>query len=160
MDEDRPKLNQGAYFGSEIGMYGAMLKIGSFLTIVGIAIVIIGFSIVPKSVIGITGIVILFIGLMLAFSGYTGYRDEMKKYGRKRVYTGYGKGSITSGIFSVLIMAYPFIAIGLGIVAIILGKMALSKGDNTYASAGLLAGIIGLVGGVIVWGLFYFSGAG
>ncbi len=151
---------KGEYFGEELGMYHMMFKVGILLTLLGFALVLGGMMLFPQTVLSLIGMLAVFIGLMVLFSGYLGIKDEEKKKGKKRIYTSYGSVSLYIGGTAGIAIFWPWFSIPLGAVAIFLGKKGLDKGDNTYASAGLLGGIIGIVGGAIVWSLFLFSGVG
>ncbi len=145
-------------FGSDLGSYELMLKAGIVFIIIAIALIGVGIMLFPETIISLIGVVFLFLAILVGLSGYIGVKDEMKKKGKKRIYTGFGEASAFIGGFSAIIIFGPWFSIPLGALAIVLGKRGLDKGDNTYASAGIIAGIVGVIGGAVIWAMFYFTG--
>lgn len=145
-------------FGSEAKMYLHMLHFGEFMSLLGLALTIAGIFVTTGDTLAVIGEVILILGLLVLISGYLGYRDEMKKKGKKRVYTLPGMASIYVGGFSAIIIFGPWFSIPIGAIGMLLGVMGMKRGDNTYASAGVIAGAVGVFGGIGMWLLYYFSG--
>jgi len=93
----------------------------------------------------ILGVILAFIGLMCAVSGWMGVAEEKKKYGVKRKSTPAGLAALFLGIGSVFLSSGPYISIVLGAVAIICAVIAVKKGDNEYGAAGGISGAIGII---------------
>lgn len=102
------------------------------------------------------GIVLLFIGLMCALSGWLGLGEEKKKYGIKRKSTITGIAALITGILSVFASTVPYISIVLGVLAILLGVKAVRDGDNEYGLVGGICGAIGLIVNLYIMFLFTF----
>lgn len=152
---------KSSVFGTEVAQYRAMLRIGVVIFTAGLFFIIVSyflFSGVAESIFNMIGYLSFFIGLILMGHGYLGVRDELKKMGQRKKYTLFGKISIFFGGFSATIAAFPVIAVPLGVVAIIVGYVGLKRGDNTYATAGLIAGIIGVVAGSLIEAIFLITG--
>jgi hypothetical protein len=128
-------------FGSprRIRTYKILLYVGLGLLIAGGILLPLGENLM------IWGIVLVFIGLMCAVSGWLGLREEKKKYGLKRKSTTAGIGALALGVASVFLSNGPYISIILGILAIILAIKAVKEGDNEYGLAGGICGAIGII---------------
>ncbi len=143
-------------FGGEIGFYTKMYKLGLWMTLVGI-IIIVSAIFFNNFIISTISIVLIFLGIMLAFAGYTGYKDEKKKFGMVKHYTHWGSFGTGFGIASVFTMGHMiFISIILGVIGIIFGIIAKKKGDNVNAEGGTYIGTMGIVGNLIIIILLYF----
>ena len=152
---------ESLFFGTEVAQYRTILKIGTVISVVGLFFIVISYFLfmgVADLIFNMAGYLSFFIGLILAGNGYLGVRDELKKMGQRRKYTVFGKISVLVGGVSATIAAFPVIALPLGIVAIIMGCVGLMRGDNTYATAGLIAGIIGVVAGSLIEAIFLITG--
>lgn len=91
------------------------------------------------------GIAFLFIGFMCLVAGFLGLREEFKKYGTERVETRYGKGALAVGVIGLSSIHFPPLSLVCAIGAIVLGKKALKRGDNTYGRDGMICGIVALL---------------
>lgn len=160
MKDKNSNPNHSEYFGEEAKMYMKMLKMGEILSILGLPLTVLGYTLFIYLLLQTIGIILLFIGVILLLTGYMGYKEEAEKRGIRKVYTKSGIVSIFTGIISVFVMYYPYLSIVLGIIAVITGKRGMNKRDNTYASAGVISGIVGIAGSAIILGLFYFSKQG
>jgi hypothetical protein len=107
----------------------------------------------------IASVSLLFIGAMCAISGYVGYKDEMSKWGKKRVYTTTGRIAMILGIVSVLVGSTPVVPLLLGFPAILLGYKAYKDGDLENGEIGMGCGAIGVAMGFILIILFAVWGA-
>ncbi len=145
-------------FGEEVGLYTKMYKLGLWLTVFGLILFVSGFFFKGDTVMAIA-FVFLFIGIMLAVTGYTGYRDEKKKFGTVKHQTWWGLTGTSFGIASVFIMGHAiYVSLALAVVAIVLGVIAKRKGDNVYAEGGTYIGIISIVGnGIIIAMLMLYT---
>ena len=119
----------------------------------GISLLIIGLLLFTffKNYLFVYGVAFISIGLMCTMAGFLGLREEYKKYGIKRLETKWGKLSLFIGISSLWLIHFLFSSIIFAIIAIILGKIAIKKGDNTYGKDGMMCGIIVLLVVLYLW---------
>ncbi|NPA74527.1 MAG: hypothetical protein GXO25_00380 [Euryarchaeota archaeon] len=155
-------MHMAEYFGEEIGTYARMYRFGLWTMLIGFMLWLGQYvfeKIYPSAVLAmdIYGIMIIFIGGMIALTGYLGYKDEKKKYGLKKVTTLTGNFSFFISLVSVFTMGHAgYISLIAGIAAIILGIISKKKGDNMYGEGSIYIGAIGTAGTAIIMALFYF----
>lgn len=136
------KENQGNdFFGNprRIKEYRALFYSGVVLSIVGLFL----FTFFTNYL-SVYGMAFLFIGFMCIMAGFLGLREEFGKYGTARIETRWGKLALATGTISLFSAHSPPISLIFAVAAIILGKKAIKRGDNTYGKDGMICGIIAL----------------
>jgi hypothetical protein len=140
------------YFGSS-----NRLKEYKILFMLGLSLIVIGFPFIfLNNIFPVLGAVLVFIGLMLIVSGGLGLREERKKSGVQIISTSLGEASLMLGLLSVATFRIAYASFLLGTIAILLGIRANKKGDNLYASGGLISGLIGVILTIYIFILFSF----
>lgn len=142
---------------SHFGSPGRM-KEYKLLSYIGLSLLIIGgLLFLFKEIWSVIGVVLIFIGLMCIVGGGLGLHEEKKKQGIKRKSTTFGIVALILGMASVFLSNRPYVAIILGLIAIIFAIKSVKEGDNEYGLAGGICGLIGIIVNLYVWillGLF------
>jgi len=138
--------------------YGSRMMEYKYLGYIGLLMVLLGPGFLlpvflPWGI--VAGISLLFIGGMCAISGLMGYYDEKKKLGRPRISTTVGWIGASFGVISVLSGSTPIIPIFLGVIGIVLGRMAYKKGDLEFGEVGMYCGAAGIVVDIILMCVFW-----
>lgn len=140
------------YFGSKKQMreYSVLLHVGVGMLVIGLFFMVSSFifpiKLAKTNLLMIISIVLSFIGATCAIAGWLGIKEEMKKFGIKRVITPEGNLALIFGISSVfLARTLSPLPLIFGLLAILFSHRSIKKGDNMYGKSGGVCGVIGIV---------------
>ena len=142
-------------YGSRLKEYKILGHLGLILLLVGIFFCFLTFIFDTFLIIGI---MVTFIGFMGGIAGWVGYRDEMKKFGAKRIKTGWGYSAFVIAMIGLgLISKIPILSIILGGISVILGKKAYKLGDLEFGEIGIISGIICIISSIVLIVMFLLN---
>lgn len=141
-------------YGDEKKFYYGITIVGTVLMIAG-AVIYAGYHFLTLSEpYNIIGIIFIAIGIFTIVPGLAGYHEEKRLEGEEKKSVNKGIYSVIIGIIGVFLLTTPIIPIIFGVIAIILGKMAMDEGDNQYGLGGVILGCANIIISLLLTFLF------